>query len=504
MDNALELRSLSKTFAGVHALKDVSLTIGRGEIHGLVGQNGSGKSTLVKILTGFHRPDAVGEMVLWGKEIHFPLREPLNPALAAVHQDLGLIPELSVLENFTVTSHFGSRPGRPLSWSKVRRSVSAALDEVGIALDLNAKVADLSQAQRALLCVGRALYDARISGHQGGTLFLLDEATAHLDHAGASELLATMKRMTALGNSAVLVSHRLREVVDVCDEITILRDGEVAGQLHSANASAEAIVQLMLDRKLQQPYPPKGAHATAETVLSVRDLNCGGLRDISLELHRGEVLGVTGLVDMGQDELPYAIIGASERKATGEVALMGRSVRLKPTNLRVNRIGIVPADRRTSGAWMDASVTENLSLTALPSIAGTLLLNRRREQAHATTIANRFGVRPPAITRELSTFSGGNQQKVVLGKWFGITPPPEIMLLHEPTQGVDAGARWDILQVIAEATALGMAILYFSSDHEELANVADRVMVLDYGKVAAVLSSDEVTEERIVAACHAL
>jgi ribose transport system ATP-binding protein len=504
MDNALDLQSVSKSFAGVRALNDVSLTVGRGHIHGLVGQNGSGKSTLVKILTGFHRPDSVGKMVLWGREIRFPLRAPLTPALAAVHQDLGLLLDLSVLENFTVTTHFGTQPGHPIQWSRVRRAVSEVLDEVGIRLDLHARTSDLTQAQRALLCIGRALYDAKISGHEGGTLFLLDEATAHLDHVGASEVLATMRRMTQLGNSAVLVSHRLREVVDTCDEITILRDGEVAGRLDSTNASAEAIVQLMLDRKLQQPYPPRGRHATTETILSVRGLSCGSLQDISLDLHRGEVIGVTGLVDMGQDDLPYAITGATNHKRTGEVRVKGHPVQLKPTNLRINRIGIVPADRRTSGAWMDATVAENLSLPALPSIAGRLLLSPRREQAHAVAVATSFGVRPLVVSRDLSTFSGGNQQKVVLGKWFGITPAPEIMLLHEPTQGVDAGARWDILKLVAQATMDGMAILYFSSDHEELAHVADQVMVLDYGRVTAVLSGDQVTEEQIVAACHAL
>jgi ribose transport system ATP-binding protein len=504
MPNALELQSVSKSFAGSYALRNVSLTVGSGQIHGLVGQNGSGKSTLVKILTGFHRPDSVEKMVLWGREISFPLREPLNPALAAVHQDLGLIADLSVIENFGVTTHFGADVGRPINWRRLRRLVRSVLEEVDIKLDLDARVSDLTQAQRALLCIGRAIYEARVSGHQGGTLFLLDEATAHLDRGGAAEVLAVMRTMAEAGNSTVLVSHRLREVVDACDTITILRDGEVAGSVESAHASAEEILELMLSRKLQQPYPAKGRHATGEVVLSVRDLSGGSLHDIALDLHRGEVLGVTGLVDMGQDELPYAIIGASSRRMTGTTELFGRTARLKPTNMRLNRVGIVPADRRSTGGWMDATVAENLSLTSLHEITGTLRLKLGRERAHAKTVVDRLGLRPPVVDRPLATFSGGNQQKAVLGKWFAITPTPLIMLLHEPTQGVDAGARWDILQLIADSTADGMAVLYFSSDHEELAHVADRVMVLDYGRVTAVLTGDQVTEERIVAACHAL
>jgi ribose transport system ATP-binding protein len=501
---ALELESVSKTFAGVHALRDVSLTVGPGQIHGLVGQNGSGKSTLVKVLTGFHRPDSVASMRLWGRDVHFPMRESLRPALSAVHQDLGLLDELTVLENFTVTTNFGVRTGHPISWRHLRKAVAPALEEVGIKLDLDAQVSSLTQAQRALLCIGRSIYEARISGHQSGSLFLLDEATAHLDRAGAFELLAIMRTMADAGNSAILVSHRLREVVEVCDEITVLRDGQVAGRLDRGNSSTERILDVMLSRKLQQPYPPKGANAGSEVVLSVNRLNTPSLHDISLELHQGEVLGVTGLVDMGQDELPYAIIGASARRASGDVELFGQPTRLKPTNLQSRRVGIVPANRRTSGVWMEATVAENLSLTSLKSISGSLLLRPGREKAHARTVVERFGVRPPVVDRDVATFSGGNQQKVVIGKWFGISPVPLVMLLHEPTQGVDAGARWDLLQAIHKATDEGMAVLYFSSDHEELANVADRVIVLDYGRITAVLADDEVTEERIVAACHAL
>ncbi|MGH2662963.1 MAG: sugar ABC transporter ATP-binding protein [Actinomycetota bacterium] len=496
---ALEVRKVSKRFGGETALSRASLRVGRGEIHGLVGENGSGKSTLVKILAGVHSPERGARIRCWGEDVALPVRSPQRHGIAVIHQDLGLVPEMSVLENLGVSTSYGTRGLRPVRWKTERRAAAASLERLGVELPLGAPVGTLSPAERAFVAVARA---ARVlAEHSASSLFVLDEPTTYLATDEAQRVLDLMRQVASRGDSVIFISHYLHEVLSTCHKATVLRDGEVVGSMDVSRLSESELIGLMLGRKMLDFYPPPPDWRPGEVELSIRGMEGEVVRDFSLELRSGEIVGVTGVTGAGHQEIPYLVTGVRPSRA-GSVVVRGWG-RLEggPGSAADAGVVLVPSNRQTDGLWLAASAGENITLPVLRDYFRGGLIRLGEERNEAAALMRRHLVAPSDPTREAYSFSGGNQQKIVVAKW--MQGRPRILLLDEPTQGVDVGARREILEIIRERVRGGSAALIASSDHEQLAATCNRVVVLRDGLVVGRLRDGEVSERAILDLCHA-
>jgi ribose transport system ATP-binding protein len=494
----LRIESLSKHFGGVQALAAVDMEVEAGEIRGLVGENGSGKSSLVKILSGYHTPDE-GRVWLWGKELSFPVRSTRTLGLEVVHQDLGLVPTMSVVENFGVGADWGSSPPRGIRWSGERalwRSLSARF---GLEIDPDSRVGDLSPADRAMLAILRAVRQLELD--ERPPLLILDEPTAYLTSADVAQVVALMRSVRKEGASVIFISHRLKEVIDVSDRVSVIRDGRMVSTVEAERATQANLIRLMLGRDLGDFYPSKNPSSERETALRARNITGERVQEFDVDLREGEIVGVTGLAGMGQDELPY-LLGGAQRAAKGTIELRGGRIKSPSVSQMLAKgVVLVPANRQRDGVWLSATALENITLPFLGEFFRGLRLRRRAQVRQTAETMVRFGVRPPVPHRVVGSFSGGNQQKIVLAKW--LQSSPRVLLLHEPTQGVDAGARKDILQIVKDVASQGAAILVASAEYEQLALVCHRVLILHDGNLVETLAGSEVTEDRILESCHA-
>jgi ribose transport system ATP-binding protein len=514
--DALRLTGISKRFGGVRALHDVEMSVPRGEVHGLVGANGSGKSTLVKILAGYHGPDD-GHVEIWGKDVPPPITDASRHGIATIHQDLGLIESLSIVENVVQTTRFGVEKGRPISWRQQRKRVAGLMDRLGIRLDPGTEIATLTRGERTLVAVARAICELEAGvvddpEAEGRHLLIMDEPTAALSSTESGAVYELLRRVAAEGGAALFISHHVQEVRSLCTRITILRDGEVVGTVASAEATEADIVRGMLGAELarETPLDPEAAGrngtqassavqpaAARQPVLRVQDLQTDILRGMSFDVQPGEIVGITGLLGMGQDELPYVIAGARTCLA-GSIEVDGRTLasgRLADA-IRAG-VALVPAERRRDGLWMEASATENLGVARASRFWRHGRYDRARERAVARELADRFGLRPRDPSILTNALSGGNQQKVLLAKWLQLEP--RVVLLHEPTQGVDIGAKLEIHRLVRTfAESAGAAVCVFSSDHVEVAELCDRAIVMSRGRVAGTIRRPELSTHRIV------
>jgi ribose transport system ATP-binding protein len=469
---AVRLRHISKSFGGVRALDGAHLEVLRGEVHGLLGENGSGKSTLIKILAGYHDPEPCGELHVDGHAARLPLRpgEARTLGLAFVHQDLGLIPSLSVVENLRLTE-FAVRRGWRISWNGERRRAAEALARYGVTIDPRAVVGELRPLDRALLAIVRAMEDLGAGG-----VLVLDEPTAFLPSAEAERLFALVRSIAEAGTSVVFVSHDLDEARRITDRVTVLRDGRTVGTVVSAETATEEFATMILGGRLAARPPACGASGAAEGFVLVARLRGETLEDVSFDVGHGEVLGVTGLAGSGFEELPYFLFGA-RRAAAGTLELAGASydlTRMTPAAALGAGIVLVPSDRARDGAVGSLSLAENLMLPALDRYRAGPCLERRRLVVAAGELLRRFDVRPSDPHMPYESLSGGNQQKALLAKW--LQSRPSLLLLDEPTRGVDVGARPHIWALIRAAADDGAAVICASSDSEELATLCDRIL----------------------------
>jgi ribose transport system ATP-binding protein len=500
---ALAASGLTKRFGGVIALDRVRLTIERGEVHALLGENGSGKSTLVKILAGFHAPERGGRLEIDGVPAHVPLRpgEAQAFGLSFVHQDLGLISSLSVLENLRL-GELASRRGWYVSWPAERARARRAFERFGIALDPRARVGALSPVDQALLAVVRAVEDLERgpNGRRTGGVLVLDEPTVFLARAETTLLFDLLREIAARGGSVLLVSHELAEVASVADRATVIRDGRNVGTVAMAGVSERELAEMILGRALRAFQPARRA-PSAPSGVSLARVSGRALSSVSLEIGAGEVLGITGLRGSGHEELPYLLFGAGPRPC-GTLVLGGNEYglgSLTPEQALAAGIALLPADRLHDGSVGALSVAENLALPVLSGLDRSLLLRPSRLAGHAAALLARFGVRPVEPRRAFRTLSGGNQQRALLAKW--LQNGPRLLLLDEPTQGVDVGARSEILARIRSAADEGAAVLCASTDHRELAALCDRVLVFAHGTIAHELQAPDLSEELIGELC---
>lgn len=504
----LRLSDIRKTFGGARALDGVSLDILPGEVHGLLGKNGSGKSTLVKILAGFHAPDEGGRLEFNGRLVALPLRpgDFRRLGMSFVHQSLGLAPSLTVLENMRV-AHLTTAKTAFIDWRAERAEAEAAFARFGLAVDPRERVDRLSPVDRALVAIVRAFEEIReecaASGKPG--LVLLDEPTPFLPREGVERLFEMIRAIARTGSSVIFVSHNIEEVMTITDRITVLRDGRVGGRLDTREATHEDVVEAIIGRRLGRlGSVARDAAAAREPQLVATDVSGGALQNCSLAIGKGEIVGVTGLIGSGYAELPYLIFGA-KRCRSGEMRLAGAEpaplAAIDPKRAIGLGLAFLPGDRQAAGGVDSLPVVDNLFLPDVDRFFRRGRLDRRRMLREAFQLGARFEVRPNDPGMKLSSLSGGNAQKVLIARWMNRNP--RLLLLDEPTQGVDVGTRVHIFAALRAAAAEGMSVLCASSDAEQLAEICDRVLVFARGQVCAELSGGPLTKDQIAEACYA-
>jgi ribose transport system ATP-binding protein len=504
----IRVRDLTKTFGGARALDGVDLTVGRNEVHGLLGENGSGKSTLIKVLSGFHDPDS-GTLEVAGQPVDLPLRPGQYRELGFefVHQDLGLIPSLTVTENLFLGEIAAART--PFySWRAARARAAKIFERHEIQLDPNSLVEAIRPVDRAMLAIIRAVEALRsVRGEQEDTanMLVLDEPTVFLPQHEVNVLFDFVRTIVRDGSSVLFVSHDLDEVLQITDRVTVLRDGRTAGSVPTAEVDKEGLIQLIIGHDLASEHsaPTSEPDLTGvPAVMSVEGLTTDSLHDISFELHEGEVLGFAGLVGSGYEDVVYALYGAHPH-ASGRMTLAGDpQVELSKHSPRAGvraGLGLVPADRKNNGSVATLTAADNINVTVLDKYFRGLRLRTREMQQNAQMLMNQFDVRPPLPDMEYGSFSGGNQQKAMMAKWQ--QTKPRVLLVHEPTQGVDIGAREQIHQLI-RSNASTTAAICASSDYDQLANLCDRVGVIVRGRLVSFISGPSLTKANIADRCH--
>jgi ribose transport system ATP-binding protein len=492
----LELRGLTKSFAGVRVLSSVDLSVRRGEVHALIGQNGSGKSTIIKILSGYHAPDE-GEVFMRGARVPLPMRpgQSARFGLRFLHQDVGVVRTMTVLENLRIGRFRTTGYGR-LRWRDERQAARETLAEMQLDLDPDTIVQDVPPAERALIGFMRAIQEM---DHDRGEVLILDEPTAFLPAPSVEKIFAAIRNVARRGSSVVFVSHRLDEIMTIADRTSVLRDGRMIETIVNKNTDQRRLVTTMLGRELDALYPQRST-THGRRRLRLEAVSGRVANNVTFDVNEGEIVGLTGLLGMGHDEIPYLAVGAV-RASVGTVSVKESPLpALTPGSAIAARIAFLPADRQRQSGIPKATLLENVVMTNGSRFVRNGMLRHRAERSAVEKLLAQFDVRPPEPDRLLATLSGGNQQKALLGKW--LQTDPAVLLLHEPTQGVDIGSRQQILQIIADVAASGAAVLIASSEYDELAHLCHRVLIFRHGQVARELTGADLTEARIAEQCY--
>ncbi|MBN9435302.1 MAG: ATP-binding cassette domain-containing protein [Bosea sp.] len=486
---AVECRSIRKTFPGVTALDDVSLSVARGEIHALLGQNGAGKSTLVKVLTGIYQPDS-GQIFVGGREVRLrDGRDAEANGIAIVHQDQQLVAQFDVVSNALLGNETVTAGGF-LDRAAMRRSVQSALDRVAATFSPDTLVRDLSVAQRAQVAIAAALL-------RNPTALILDEPTASLSETEAEQLFGIVRALRDQGVTIIYISHYIDEVLNLVDRVTVLRDGRLVATAAVGEVSRAEVVRMIVGREVAQLYP-KESVPIGEPLLEVRGLTEGrALRGIDLTVRRGEILGIAGLVGAGRSELAMTLVGALPRTG-GTVTVAGKPSRPSdPRHAKRDGFALIPEDRRHEGLITDLSVRENLTLPNISRWARFGLLNLGREKAAAEELVGRLNIQPPSLKPRTRNLSGGNQQKIVVGRW--LTGDAKVFLFDEPTTGVDVGSKIEIYRQMVELARAGAAVIFISSDFEEVSAMCDRTVVMRRGRIVhEITDRSEATPETLL------
>lgn len=503
----LSVRGLSKTFGGAKALRDVSFDVMPGQVHGLLGKNGSGKSTLVKILAGFHAPDPGGELHFHGELVNLPLKpgDYRRLGMSFVHQNLGLVPSLTVLENLRLVQLTSGN--KIIDWRAEEAAARRALGRFGLDLDPHERVDRITPVQRALLAIVRAFEEIELAKAATGRpgLVLLDEPTPFLPASGVDKLFALIRSITASGSSVIFISHDIDEVMEITDQITVLRDGEMAGDIRREDATREKIVEMIVGRRLEQaPVRGEATERERPVFATINGLSGKMLENVSLSVRRGEILGLTGLIGSGYEEIPYLVFGARPARG-GEIALDGQKPfaqsEMTPRSAIERGFALLPADRQGASGVDSLPIVDNMFL---PDVSRFFRRGRmrNRDMVHeARQLGTRFEVRPNDPSLKLSALSGGNAQKVLIARWMNRSPV--LLLLDEPTQGVDVGTRQQIFAALREAADNGMTVICASSEAEQLALICDRVLVFGKGRIIREITGDGLTKDVISEACYA-
>ena len=486
----LELSNITKRFGGVEVLHGVSFSLRPGEVHALLGENGAGKSTLIKLITGIHQPDG-GEILLDGKQIHFnnPL-ESRHAGIAAIYQELSLCPDLNVAENIFLGRQPTTFGGR-IDWRKLYSEADRLLTSLGVHLDLKTKARNLSIAQMQSVEIARAFsLNARI--------LIMDEPTSSLTLDEVAELFGLVRRLRDEGTAIIFISHRLEELFEVADRVTVLRDGSYVDTRAVKYVTRDELIRLMVGRTISNLFPKQEVEP-GEMALKVEHLSrTGTFEDISFELHRGEILGMAGLVGAGRTDVARALFGV-EPPTSGSIQIEGQSVEITSPQQAISLgLAYVPEDRQLHGLITAMDITSNISLPILKEYSRRGWLQDKAERAAAFSAAMQMEVRANSIWQIARTLSGGNQQKVVLAKW--LSTKPRILILDEPTRGIDVGTKAAVHALMSKLAAEGLAILMISSELPEVLGMSDRIIVMHEGRMTGHFTRAEATQEKIILA----
>ncbi len=484
----VELVDISKQFGAVHALSHAKLALYPGEVHALLGENGAGKSTLVKILGGIHRPDT-GEVKIGGEtvDLHSPARSQ-HLGIAVIHQEPTLFPDLNVAENVFMGRHPRDRFGR-VNWKQMYRDVERLLVSLNVPLSVYTPAKGLSVADQQLVEIAKALsLNTRI--------LVMDEPTAALSAPEVEKLFTITRQLRQRGVAILFVSHRLEEVFALSDRITVMRDGAHVITAPTSTFTSDDIIRHMVGRELTALFP-KGDAEIGEVILDVRHLTREGVfRDVSFQLRRGEILGFAGLVGAGRTEVARVLFGI-DRADAGEIRIDNTPVHISSPNAAMRHgLAYVPEDRRQQGLVMDFSISSNMTLPILQRFSRLGIVNRSRERDVATDYSQQLHVRSAGIQQLVQALSGGNQQKVVLAKW--LITKPSILILDEPTRGVDIGAKAEVHRIVSDLAAKGLAIILISSELPEVLAMADRVLVMHEGRLSGAFDRAEADQENVM------
>ncbi|QLK63226.1 ATP-binding cassette domain-containing protein [Enterobacteriaceae bacterium Kacie_13] len=484
------MRNISISFAGFPALRQVDFTLEGGSVHALVGANGAGKSTLMAVLSGTH-DHYTGQITIDGQPVNIRLpHQARDHGIHLVQQevDVALVPTLNVAENIMLDRL--SEPGHLHNWPQLYHQAQLLTTQLGLNISLRARIESCTLAEKQLILLARAL------SHKCRFL-ILDEPTAPLDQAESARLFALVRKLKAAGMAIVFISHRIHELRDICDRMTVLRDGRLVSDDSMDGLSNEHIIEKMIGHQLDDIYPPRRPPHNGETLLQIHGMHDKDkLRDISLRLHRGEILGIAGLAGAGKTELCKALFGATPSQVeSGE--LNGKPWKPKEPHLSVEQgLALVPEERRKEGIFIDEDIPMNLSVTADDTFSRWSIFNRRQSLSWAKNIIGRLGIRASGPMQKLARLSGGNQQKVAIGKW--LRSESQVLIFDEPTKGVDIKAKTDVFRLIDGLAQQGKGIIYASGEFAELVGLCDRILVLWDGRIVAELDAADVDEETLL------
>ena len=485
----LEMQNISKTFPGVKALDKVSFSVRSGEVHALVGENGAGKSTLMKILNGVLEPDS-GSILIDGRKVVFKQTKQAQACgISLIYQEFNLVNTLSVAENIYLGFLQTGKSGL-VNWKKVRQEASDLIQHLGFDFNVKEKVQNLSVAQKQLVEIAKALsVNARI--------IAMDEPTSSLTRTEIEKLFTIIRNLKESGITVIYISHKLDEIFAICDSVTVLRDGHIIDTKTVQETNHAEIISKMVGRPVEMSYPKRSSAAKPEVVLDVRDLACAGfVKNISFSLKKGEILGIAGLVGSGRTELVEAIFGA-RRLHAGEVYVHGRKAKIRNTSDGKScSIGLVTEDRKETGLALNYSLTDNIVITNLRRIVRNLFINRKLMQVNVSRYIKELGIKTPSARQAVVNLSGGNQQKVVLAKW--LFSDVEILIMDEPTRGIDVGAKYEIYLLMNTLVEQGKSIIMISSELPEVIGMSDRILVINEGRKKGELHGAEMNPKAVM------
>jgi len=486
----LKTENITKKFPGVTALNDVDLSLKKGEIHGLVGENGAGKSTLIKIIAGYHQPDK-GSIYFDGTE-----KTILNPKISeklgiqVIYQELNSFNELTVAENIFIGNQKMMSERKFVDWKKLNTKAKEILSWLGVEIDPRRKVGNLSVADKQIIEIARAVY-------KNSKIIIMDEPTAALSNEATEKLFEIINSCQKQGVTILYISHRLEEIFNITDRVTVLRNGKKIKTLATNETSKDDIVKLMVGKELKRNKFKNSKTNKNANVLSVKNLEVKGiLHNISFDIHGGEVLGIYGLVGSGKAELSNALFGILKLDK-GEFYLNDKKIKINhPYKAKKIGLGLIPFERKTEGLALEKNVKENITVTNIDSLGKRFLINNRIEKEKVNRWVDELDIQAPSISTKVNTLSGGNQQKIVVAKW--LECKTNFLILNEPTRGIDVGAKEEIYNLIDDQRKKGKGIVIISSELPEILSMSDRILVMNKGKIKAEFSAEEANKEKLV------
>jgi len=482
----LELKNITKRFPGVLALNDVNFNLKRGEVHALVGENGAGKSTLIKIITGAHEPSE-GQMILDGEVItkNDPTKS-LKSGIAIIYQELNLLPSMSVMDNVFMGQEM-TKKSRFLDKKKMLDICNDVIGQLGVEINPKSLIRDLSVAYQQLVEIAKVLFnDCKV--------LIMDEPTAPLTENEVEILFKIIRKLKEKGVSIVYISHKLDEVFQLSDRVTVIRDGEHISTMETADATKEELIKLMIGRELGDQYPPHSPEI-GEPILQIEALTNERVKNVSLELKKGEILGIAGLVGSGRTEMARALFGA-DRKQAGIIKLNGDEIEIKsPLDAIKHGIGFITEDRKRQGLLLNQTIRLNMTFSSLSNEKGAFI-NKKKETSLCEDLWQKLSVRGYSLLQKVVSLSGGNQQKVVLAKWLATNS--EVLIFDEPTRSIDVGAKREIYTLMSQMVSEGRSIIMISSEMPELIGMSDRIIVFREGEIVGELTGDDISQERIL------